>query len=49
MRKWNITGWIFTIVISMAFIWVVISAFNIIMCGVWDVPIWSFFHTLLGW
>ena len=49
MRKWNITGWIGTIVISMVFIWVVISAFNIIMCGVWDVPIWSFFHTLLGW
>ena len=37
MRKWNIAGWICTIVISAAFIWVVISAFNIIMYGVWDV------------
>lgn len=49
MRKCNIAGWIGTIVISATFIWVVISAFNIIMCGAWDVPIWSFFHMLLGW
>ena len=49
MGKWDIAGWIGTAVISMTFIWVVISAFNIIMCGVWDVPILSFFHTLLGW
>lgn len=49
MRKWDITGWIGTVVISAEFIWVVISAFNIIMCGAWYVPIWSFFHTLLGW
>lgn len=49
MGKWNIVGWIGTAVISMVFIWVVISAFNIIMCGALDVPIWSFFHIMLGW
>lgn len=49
MRKWNIAGWIGTAIVSVIFIWVVISAFNIIMCGALDVPIWSFFHILLGW
>lgn len=49
MRKWNIAGWMGTAVISAVFIWAVVSAFNIIMCGAWDVPIWSFFHVLLGW
>lgn len=49
MRKWNIAGWIGTVVISTAFIWAVVSAFNIIMCGALDVSIWSFFHIMLGW
>ena len=49
MKKWNIAGWMGTAIISAVFIWTVISAFNIIMCGAWDVPILSFFHALLGW
>lgn len=49
MRKWNIAGWIGVAVIIILFIWAVVSAFNIIMCGTWDVPLWSFFHVLLGW